>query len=135
VAITDHTRRRIHAAFEEHFGADIAEALMELLPSSGWSDLARSSDITAVRGEIAQVRGELADLRGELKGEIADLRVELKGDMAVLKTEIGDLRVELKGEIADLRESIRTMMPRLALTQMAMSISVTGLALGAARFL
>ena len=53
---------------------------MELLPPVGWSDLARQSDLVAVRGEIAEVRGEI----GEVRGEIAQLRGEIKAQLPLL---------------------------------------------------
>ena len=39
---------------------------MELLPPLGWSDVARQSDLVAVRGEMAQIRGEIGLVRGEI---------------------------------------------------------------------
>jgi hypothetical protein len=32
---------------------------MGLLPPVGWADVARQSDLTAIRGEIAELRGEI----------------------------------------------------------------------------
>jgi hypothetical protein len=32
---------------------------MELLPPVGWADVARQSDLVAIRGEIAELRGEI----------------------------------------------------------------------------
>jgi hypothetical protein len=146
VAVTDHIRRRLYSAFTDQYGPELADALMELLPPSGWGDLVRAGDLAVtrseLRGEMGELRGEFRDLRAEMKSEIAsvrtevaELRVELKGDIANLRSEVGDLRVELKGEIADLREGQRSLLPKLVLAQVATSISVTGLALGAARFL
>lgn len=48
--------------------------MMELLPPVGWADVARQSDLTALRGETAQ-------LRGELKGELSELRAEVKSQL------------------------------------------------------
>ena len=33
--------------------------LMELLPPVGWADVARQSDLTALRGEMAELRAEI----------------------------------------------------------------------------
>lgn len=142
MAVTDNIRRRLHSAFTEQYGPELADALMELLPLTGWGDLVRAGDLAVTRGELrgemSELRGEMGELRGEmseLRGEIRDLRGELTSDIADVRSELADLRVELKGDIAELREGYRSLLPKLVLTQVATSISVTGLALGAARFL
>ncbi len=50
---------------------------MELLPPVGWADVARQSDLVAIRGEMAQLRGEIAELRGEF----AELRGEVRAQL------------------------------------------------------
>jgi hypothetical protein len=47
-----------------------ARVVMELLPPVDWSDVARQSDLVAIRGEMAE-------LRGELKGEVAELHAQV----------------------------------------------------------
>ena len=128
MAVTDHIRRRLYSAFTDQYGAELADALMELLPPAGWGDLVRAGDLAVARSEL---RGEMSELRGEIR----DLRGELKSEIASVRTEVAELRVELKGEIAELRDGQRSLLPKLVLAQVATSISVTGLALGAARFL
>jgi len=66
---SDHDRRQLYAVLEHHLGQGPAATLMELLPPVGWADVARQSDITALRGEVAE-------LRAELGGEMAELRAE-----------------------------------------------------------
>ncbi len=51
--------------------------MMELLPPVGWADVARQSDLVAIRGEMAE-------LRAELKGEIAELRGEIRAQLPKL---------------------------------------------------
>ena len=63
---TDHDRRELYDVLEKRLGEGPAGTLMDLLPPVGWADVARHSDVTALRGEIAQ-------LRGELQGEMAQL--------------------------------------------------------------
>jgi hypothetical protein len=53
--------------------------MMELLPPVGWADVARQSDLVAIRGEMAE-------LRAELKGEIAELRGEIRAQLPKLIT-------------------------------------------------
>jgi hypothetical protein len=47
-----------------------------------WGDLARQSDIAALRGEMAELRGEMAELRGEF----AELRGEMRSQLPRLYT-------------------------------------------------
>lgn len=66
---------------------NMADTLMDHLPPAGWSDLARTSDVSAVRIEL---KSEIQAARAELKAEIAELRTELKGDIAELRAEMVD---------------------------------------------
>ena len=99
-------------ALERQLGGGPAATMMELLPPVGWADVARQSDLVAVRGEMAQLRGEMAELRGEM----------------------AELRAEVKGEIAELRGEVRAQLPRLIAANIASMIGVAGLVLAAARF-
>lgn len=71
--VSDHDRRDLHDALERRLGEGPAATLMELLPPVGWADVARQSDLVAVRGEMAQLRGEIAELRGEIKAQLPKL--------------------------------------------------------------
>jgi predicted nuclease with TOPRIM domain len=135
--VSDRDRRELHVALERELGTGPATTLMELLPPVGWSDVARQSDLVAIRGEMAELRGELrgemAELRTELKGEMAELRTELKGEMSELRGEMAELRTELKGEIAELRARVDGQLPRLMVANVASMIGVAGLVLAAAK--
>ena len=72
--VSDEDRRELYDALAQRLGQGPAGTLMELLPPLGWADVARQSDLTALRGEMAE-------LRAELKGEISDLRVEVKSQL------------------------------------------------------
>jgi len=85
-----------------------AASMMELLPPVGWADVARRSDLVAVRGEMAE-------LRGDLRGEMAELRAELKGEMA------------------ELRAHVDSLLPKLITANIASTLAVAGLVLAAAR--
>ena len=75
---SDQDRRDLYEALERTLGAGPAGTLMELLPPVGWSDLARQSDLVAVRGEIAEVRGEI----GKVHGELDRLNARIDGQVA-----------------------------------------------------
>jgi hypothetical protein len=110
--VSDQDRRELHQALEQQLGGGPATTMMELLPPVGWADVARQTDLVA--------------LRGELKGEMAQLRSELKGEMA-------ELRAELKGEIAELRGEMKTILPKLVAANIGSMIGVAGLVLAAAK--
>jgi DNA anti-recombination protein RmuC len=104
VTITDTKRFELHQYLRTQMETDMADTLMDHLPPAGWSDLARTGDVSAVRIEL---KSEIQTVRAELKAEIAELRTELKGEIAELRTElkseIAELRTELKSDIAELR--------------------------------
>ncbi|HTJ76161.1 MAG TPA: hypothetical protein VL337_12455 [Acidimicrobiales bacterium] len=102
--VSDQDRRELYQALEQQLGGGPATTMMELLPPVGWADVARQSDLVAVRGEMAELRGEMAELRAELKGEMAELRGELK-----------------------------TILPKLVAANIASMIGVAGLVLAAAK--
>jgi hypothetical protein len=72
---------------------NMADTLMDHLPPAGWSDLARTSDVSASQ---LLLKNDIEAVRTELKGDIAELRTELKSDIQAVRT-------ELKGDIAELR--------------------------------
>ena len=102
MSVSDHDRRLLFDRLESVLGPSEAGVLMELLPPVGWSDVARQSDITALRGEMAE-------LRGELRGEMAELR----------------------GEMVQLRSHVDTQLPKLIAANIASMIGVAGLVLAA----
>jgi hypothetical protein len=73
--VSDEDRRDLYAALEQQVGANPAGTLMELLPPVGWADVARQSDLVAVRGEMAHIRGEISQLRAEIKTQLPRLYV------------------------------------------------------------
>jgi hypothetical protein len=109
--VSDEDRRELYDALERGLGAGPAATMMELLPPVGWADLARQSDLVAVRGEIAEARGEVARLRGELKGEMAEVR----------------------GEIAKLSARIDGQIPRFVWANVPIMASFVGLVLAAGK--
>jgi hypothetical protein len=103
--VSDEARRDLYEVLEKRLGAGAAGTLMELLPPVGWADVARTSDLVAVRGEMTALRG---DVRGEM--------------------------AELRGEMAELRAEVKAQLPRLVAANIASMMGVAGLVLAAARF-
>ena len=56
---TDRDRHELFLALRRHLGGKPAETMMELLPPTGWSDVARRSDIEALRVEMARMEARL----------------------------------------------------------------------------
>ncbi|MDQ4005733.1 MAG: hypothetical protein M3135_05460 [Actinomycetota bacterium] len=79
--VSDRDRRHLYEALNLSLGDGPASTLMELLPPVGWADVARQSDLGALRGEMAE-------LRAELTGEMAGLKAELRGEMAELRAHV-----------------------------------------------
>ncbi len=112
--VSDQDRRELYEALEAQLGRGPAATLMELLPPVGWSDLARQSDLVAVRGDIAEVRGEI----GEVRGEIAEVRGEIG---------------EVRGELAKLNARIDGQIPKFIWANVPIVASVAGLVLAAGK--
>jgi septal ring factor EnvC (AmiA/AmiB activator) len=126
--VSDQDRRDLYEALERGLGERPAATMMELLPPVGWADLARQSDLVAVRGEIAGVRGEIAEVSGaiaEVRGEIAEVR----GEIAEARGEIG----KVHGELARLSARIDGQIPRFLWANVPVVASVAGLVLAAGK--
>ncbi len=132
--LSDQDRRDLYQALERGLGAGPAATLMELLPPVGWADLARQSDLVAVRGEIGEVRGEIAEVRGEIaevRGEIGEVR----GEIVAVRGEIGRLRGDLTGEIAKLSARIDGQIPKFIWANVPVAASMVALVLAGARLI
>jgi hypothetical protein len=112
--VSDEARRDLYDALERRLGQGPAGTLMELLPPVGWADVARTSDLMAVRGEMAQLRGEMGEIRGEMG--------EIRGEMG-----------EIRGEIAKLSARIDGQIPKFIWANVPVVASVAGLVLAAAK--
>jgi hypothetical protein len=117
--VSDQDRRELYEALERGLGGGPAATMMELLPPVGWADVARQSDLVAVRGEMAQLRGEM----GELRGEMRELRGELKGELAEVRGELSKLSARIDGQI-----------PRFIWANVPVVASLAGLVLAVAKF-
>ena len=126
---SDHDRRELYEALEDRLGPRAAGTLMELLPPVGWADLARQSDLVAIRGEMGELRGEM----GQLRGEMGELRAELRGEMGGLRGEVTAEIGQVRGELALLNARIDGQIPRFLWANVPIMASVAGLVLAAAK--
>ena len=110
--VTEPQRLELLQALERLLGASPANILMSLLPPFDWSDVARQSDLVALRADVTAVRAEIGTVRADLTAEIATVRAELTAEIATvraeLKVDIANLRTELKGDIVNLRTELKS---------------------------
>lgn len=52
MTVSEAQRRDLHAELVKKLGATVADTLMDYLPHSGWSDLARRSDLDALESRL-----------------------------------------------------------------------------------
>ena len=135
--VSDRDRRQLFEALNRQLGEGPATTLMELLPPVGWADVARRSDLVAIRGEMAELRAELKGEMAGIRGEMADLKTELRGEMAELRAELrgemAELRAELRGEMAELRARVDAQLPRFLWANVPIMFGVAGLVLAGAK--
>ena len=116
--VSDQDRRELYEALERGLGPGPVTTMMELLPPVGWADLARQSDLVAIRGEISAVGGELSGEITAVRGEIRELRGEIR---------------EVRGEIVKLSARIDGQIPRFIWANIPIMASVAGLVLAGAK--
>ncbi|MCP4959686.1 MAG: hypothetical protein GY925_10505 [Actinomycetia bacterium] len=137
--ISDAQRRQLHDALAAAIGDQPSELLMELLPPTGWADLATRTDLEIARTDL---RMELHDFRSELKVDIQDLKAELKSDIQQVRTELSSDLDEVRGELQeqriefterfhDLEGRVDAIYPRLVNANIASMAGIAGLVIAA----
>ena len=85
--------------------------IMEHLPPLGWSDVARSSDVGALRfdmdREFLATRSEIATLRSDMDREFAAVRSEMAAGFAAVRSEMAVGFAELRAEMH--KENVKLM--------------------------
>lgn len=61
MAVDERRRHQLYRKLEEVLGTDEASTLMDHLPPVGWADVARKSDIEALRREMVHLEERLSD--------------------------------------------------------------------------
>ena len=64
MTISEAQRFDMQVALRSHLGDDVANTLMEHLPPSGWSDVARKQDIVDIHKELTRINGTLKVIIG-----------------------------------------------------------------------
>jgi tetrahydromethanopterin S-methyltransferase subunit G len=64
MSMTEARRTEMHIGLREALGPRVADSLMEHLPPSGWTDVARQSQIN-LRFDMVQIQFEMIDRRFE----------------------------------------------------------------------
>jgi hypothetical protein len=65
--ISEAQRFDMQVGLRSHLGDDVANILMEHLPPSGWSDVARKQDFEPISYRISNIEKELTRINGTLK--------------------------------------------------------------------
>lgn len=75
VSVSEQQRFEMHAGLKSILGVEMANTLMEHLPPSGWSDVARQRDVEDVRREMDGLRREMDGLRRDINRVNGTLKV------------------------------------------------------------
>ncbi len=121
---SERERLELYDHLGEVLGTDHAGTLMEMLPPTGWGDVATRGDLGLVGRELraemsglgADLRGEMAELRSDLRGEMGELRSDLRGEMGELRSEMATMRSSFELQIARQTRVIVSTMIGIALT-------------------
>ena len=78
MAVDESRRRLLHDAARKAWGAEAALVLMEMLPSTGWADVATKRDLGHLEERMDlrfdAVRSDMASMRWELRAEMEHLQ-------------------------------------------------------------
>ena len=66
MTITQADRFEMHSGLQQALGDNVANILMEHLPPSGWSDVARTRDIDLLRDDIQETRTDIREMNSRL---------------------------------------------------------------------
>lgn len=98
--ITEAQRFEMHTCLRGLMGEEVANTMMEHLPPSGWSDVARKADLDqaqiVLKSEIALVRGDLDQAQAALKSDINQIQKDVARVEADLKASTASLREEIR---------------------------------------
>jgi hypothetical protein len=85
MAVDERRRHLLYRRLEEVLGPDEAGTLMDHLPPVGWADVARQSDLLALRKDIEVLRAELdSKLESKLNSQTKTLVALMSGQVVAV---------------------------------------------------
>jgi hypothetical protein len=102
MTITEAQRFEMHLGLRDKLGDDVTNTLMEHLPPSGWSDVARTHDINRLDDRISS-------LETRLDSRIDSLEKRMTTEFASVHRDLESVRQEVKGIRTTLRTTIGIM--------------------------
>lgn len=102
MTITEAQRFEMHLGLRDKLGDDVANTLMEHLPPSGWSDVARTHDIDRLDDRISSLEVRLDD-------RIDSVEERMKTEFASVHRDLESVRREVMGIRTTLRTTIGIM--------------------------
>ena len=66
MVITQADRFEMHSGLQQALGDNVANILMEHLPPSGWSDVARTRDIDLLREDMHEMKTDIREMNARL---------------------------------------------------------------------
>lgn len=102
MTISEAQRFEMHLGLRDKLGDDVANTLMEHLPPSGWSDVARTHDIERLDDRISSLETRLDD-------RIDSLEERMKTEFASVHRDLESIRREAQGIRTTLRATIGIM--------------------------
>ena len=93
MSVTEGHRLALHEAASQHWGRDVAVTLMEMLPPSGWGDVATRQQLDALESRI-NVKLESLELRMDSRFTAIDAEFDGKFTAIDARFEAIDLRFD-----------------------------------------
>jgi hypothetical protein len=93
MSVTEDRRIALLEAAHQHWGRDVAVTLMELLPPSGWGDVATRQRVDALERNM-DLRFQLVDRRLEALEATLDARMDALGARLDARVDALDARVD-----------------------------------------
>lgn len=78
MTISEAQRFEMHLGLRNTLGDDVANSLMEHLPPSGWSDVARTADIDRIDARIDRLEARIDRLEADMKEGFQSIRSSMR---------------------------------------------------------